>query len=235
MNNSKLYTENNSEQMEGAEKFFNLFGERIVNEFGNKKISLIDIGSGCGKVLNEVIIKKSGLSISNAIGVDKSNEMIKLSNQNYGNSSTSFCFMDAEEDIPNTLKNKKIDMVTSIYCHHWVKDLEKGFKIIYNLLDDEGLFCCVFLSWHIIIDIWNALEEKYAPYTKDWKKYFTHLFFRDNADEIMKKYLTSAGFKILEFYDGRNETFDYGKIQNFSSKLIIVPIVQLINLFLFNQ
>ena len=218
MNNSKLYTTNNSEQMDGAERFFNIFGEKIINEFGNKEISLVDIGSGCGKVLSEVVIKKSGLNIFNAIGVDKSIEMIKLANQTYGNSFTTFCFMDAEGDIPDTLKIKQVDMVTSIYCLHWVKDLKKGFQNIYDLLNLGGLFCCVFLEWHLVLDIWSALEEKYAPYTKDWKKNFTHLFFCDNADEIIKKQLTITGFKILEFYDGRNETFDYQKIQNFNSK-----------------
>jgi len=118
MNNSQLYSSNNTEQIAAAEKFFNVFGENVINEFGDKQISLLDIGSGCGTVLSKVILKKSGLNIIDAIGVDKSIEMIKLSNQNYSNSSTTFCFMDAEGDIPDTLKNKQFDMVTSIYCHH---------------------------------------------------------------------------------------------------------------------
>lgn len=63
--------------------------------------------------------------------------------------------MDAEGDIPDTLKNKQFDMVTSIYCHHWVKDLSKGFQNIYDLLNPGGLFCCIFLGWHIVVDIWS--------------------------------------------------------------------------------
>jgi len=220
MNNSQLYSNNNREQIAAAEKFFNIFGEKIINEFGDKQISLLDIGSGCGTLLSKVIIKKSGLNILNAIGVDKSIEMIKLSNQNYSNSSTTFCLMDAEGDIPDALKSKQFDMVTSIYCHHWIHDLNKAFKNIYDLLNPEGLFCCIFLGWHIVADIWSALEEKYSPFSNDWKLNFSHLFFCEDADEKLKKYLMGVGFKILDFYDARNEMFDYQNIQNFNSEFI---------------
>lgn len=60
MNNSQLYSSNNTEQIAAAEKFFNVFGEKVINEFGDKQISLLDIGSGCGTVLSKVILKRSG-------------------------------------------------------------------------------------------------------------------------------------------------------------------------------
>jgi len=97
--------------------------------------------------------------------------------------------------------------------------LSKGFQNIYDLLNPGGLFCCIFLGWHIVFDIWSTLEEKYSPFSDGWKSNFTDLFFCEDADEKLKKYLTGVGFKILNFYDGRNEIFDYQNIQNFNSEL----------------
>jgi len=144
MDNPELYTENNQLQEFGVERFFNFHGEYLRNEYRGKEITLIDIGSGCGRVLTEVVVGKSGLKFSKIIGIDKSEEMVRFSSEKYGNDLMSFQVMDTEGEIPESLKNQQFDMVTSFFCLPYCKDLNAAFLNIQNFLKPNGLFCCIF-------------------------------------------------------------------------------------------
>ena len=218
MNRAEHYADSNSQQMAGAVKFFEIFGDFLKLKFKNKEIKLLDIGSGCGKVLYEATVNRSELKFCKIIGIDKSDEMLKFADKNYGNDLMSFCLMDIEEEIPKNLRDQQFDMVTSFYCLHWIKDIKNVFQKIYGLLNSNGIFCCTFLQSTKINDIWDALAIKYPLYMKDWRKHFTPLWSLENANDILVKNLEDCKFKIIKFHDVKNEKFEFRNLQKYSSK-----------------
>ncbi|CAG9806042.1 unnamed protein product [Chironomus riparius] len=219
MNRAQVYAETNSQQIAGALKFFDIFGDFLKFKFQTKKINLLDIGSGCGKVLSEITFNRSKLNFSKIIGIDKSNEMLKFAVKNYENDLISFCLMDIEEEIPKILRDQQFDMVTSFYCLHWIKDIKNVFENIYELLNSNGIFCCTFLQSTKINDIWDALAIKYPLYMNDWRQHFTPLWSLENANEILIKYLQDCKFKIIKFHDVKNEKFEFRNLQKYSKML----------------
>ncbi|KAL7024898.1 hypothetical protein ACKWTF_013240 [Chironomus riparius] len=111
-------------------KTFSTNGDKLRKEFDGKEIAVLDIGSGCGKILKEIIVDKSGLKFSKVVGVDVSEEMVKFSNEKYGSDLISFQVMDAGSEIPENFKNQKFDLVTSFLCLHWIKDFDLAFQNI---------------------------------------------------------------------------------------------------------
>lgn len=217
MQNVELYSKNNNYQKFAAKKFYNIFGHVIKSNFGNRDLSLIDIGSGCGRILTEVTIAESGLKFSKIVGVDKSEKMLNFSNETYGSDSMSFCYMDVEGGVPEKLKGQKFDLATSFHVIHHVKDVKKAFETVYDLLDENGIFGCIFLIYHPFMSAWDALIEKY-PIMKTWRDYFTPVLSVEDPDEVLKEYLQKSGFEILDFIGGTNEIFDWQTPENLERK-----------------
>lgn len=217
MQNVELYSKNNNYQKSASRKFYNYFGDFLKAEFKNQEIYLIDVGSGCGKILSEVTVGESGLKFSKIIGVDKSEKMIKFSNKTYGSDLISFQYFDVLDKIPNNLTSEKFDMATSFHCLHHLSDVKKAFETINSLLSVNGIFGCVFFTWHTFISAWDALIEKY-PVMSTWRNHFTPLFAADNPDEILKSYLRESGFEIVEFIDDKNEFYEFKAPEEMASK-----------------
>jgi len=94
MQNVELYSKNNNYQKSASRNFYNYFGDFLKTEFKKQEIYLIDVGSGCGRVLSEVTVDESGLKFSKIVGVDKSEKMINFSNKMYGSELISFQYFD---------------------------------------------------------------------------------------------------------------------------------------------
>lgn len=218
MHKAELYTNHNSEQSAGIDYFLNNYGNILRSKFGNDKVKIIDIGSGCGRVLSKVLVPKSGLNFSKVIGIDISAEMIKFSNQMYGSETHSFYFMDAGGKIPEVLKNVQFDMATAIYSLMWIKNIKEAFMNVNELLRPGGYFCCVHLESHIIHDIWDLLAEKYPNYMGKWRNRFGPLWSIDDQNTKIRKCLNDCGFKIVKFLDGKDNSFDYKSAENFKSE-----------------
>jgi 2-polyprenyl-3-methyl-5-hydroxy-6-metoxy-1,4-benzoquinol methylase len=225
MQNVELYSKNNSYQKFAARKFFKLFGDDLKANFDNREISLIDVGSGCGKILSEVTIAESGLKFSKIVGVDKSEKMLNYSSEIYGSDSIKFHYMDVEAGVPKNLEGQKFDMATSFHVIHHVHDVKKAFETIYDLLDVDGIFGCIFLIYHPLMSAWDALIEKY-PIMSTWRNYFTPILSAENPEEILKEYLQESGFEIINFFGGRNEVFDWQTPDNLESELILLNIIE---------
>jgi ubiquinone/menaquinone biosynthesis C-methylase UbiE len=104
MQNVELYSKNNDFQIFSAKIFYNHIGNLLKNYFKNREVSLLDVGSGCGRILTEVTIAESKLKFAKVVGVDKSENMIKFANKNYKSDLLSFYYMDAGYSIPIELK-----------------------------------------------------------------------------------------------------------------------------------
>jgi len=221
MDKAHLYAATNSQQIDAAVKFFKIFGDFLKQKFKNKSVTLLDAGSGCGKVLFEISVKKSGLKFSKIIGVDKSYEMLKYAQEVYGNDGRiSFYHMDVEGEIPEMLRYQQFDMVSSFYCLHWTQDINNAFQNIYKLLNGNGLFCCVFLLSTKVNDIWDILAEKYSTYMKNWRAYYSPLWSLENAENMLQKSLEECDFKVIKFHDIKNEKFKFRDLENYASKYL---------------
>jgi juvenile hormone acid methyltransferase len=144
--------------------------------------------------------------------------MLKFAKKYYGSDLMSFYYMDAEGEIPKILRHHQFDIVSSFYCLHWIKDLKSAFQNIHKLLKTNGLFCCVFLQSTRVNDIWDNLSLKYPLYMKDWRSYYTPLWSVENANNLIEKYLEDCNFKIVKFYDIRNENFKFKNVENYTSR-----------------
>ncbi|CAG9800903.1 unnamed protein product [Chironomus riparius] len=224
--NVKQYTEHNGEQTKSAKKFFMFYADLLKDLYGDDPVTLIDVGSGCGRVLVNIILKDSELKFSKVVGADKCTKMIDHANKTYGSDELKFHLMDVQECVPECLKSLKFDILTSFYCLHWIHDLKKAFNVISSLLKPGGLFLCVFLKKHFLAGIYSALAQKYSPYMDNYENKFSELLFLDNADEVIKGYLTECGFEIVEFIDVKNDLCDL------NSEAIMSESLEVINPFL---
>lgn len=227
MDKAKLYSKHNEEQTQSAKKFFKYFGEFLREKFGNNSVTILDIGTGCGRVLVEIIMSESQLNFSQVVGVDKSHAMVNLAIKKYGNDHIFFCLMDIQESVPKFLKPIEFDIVTSFYCLHWIQDLPAAFEKINTFVKPDGVFCCVFILTHILIDIWNELIVKYSPYMDKWRGNFNYICYLENADEIIKEMLCASGIEIIAFIDEKNDMFNFGTKEFFTGIFRISYILSL--------
>lgn len=125
MNNAELYNQFNLLQIRDAEEIIEKFN-KIYDAKRNRSetCALVDIGSGCGKVLAEVIFKKTNTNFRSLIGFDISNEMIEFAKKNYENEIVKFYCADViGNGEENAMRHEMADIVTTFYCLHWIRDL----------------------------------------------------------------------------------------------------------------
>ncbi|KAG5667644.1 hypothetical protein PVAND_015618 [Polypedilum vanderplanki] len=77
------YCKYNSLQLRDASTFFKKNVNFLKDQFKDKPLRILDIGTGCGKVLHEVVLGESGLNFVDVIGVDKCSELIMQARKNY--------------------------------------------------------------------------------------------------------------------------------------------------------
>lgn len=123
MNNAELYNKYNKLQVRDAEDILRKFNQ-IHQISPSINCTLIDIGSGCGKVMAKVMLAKTKINFGELTGFDISQEMVYYANDKYGNEKIQFLCKDLigkKANIDNWLG--KADIVTSFYCIHWEGDL----------------------------------------------------------------------------------------------------------------
>jgi ubiquinone/menaquinone biosynthesis C-methylase UbiE len=127
MINAELYSKQNHLQIRDAEEIIQKFNEIVPSS--QESLTLMDIGSGCGEVLVNVVIRKMKFNLKEAFGIDICQEMVEHSKKKYENRFLKFFCIDLFNDElflsgRMELKPGSIDIVTSFYCLHWLKDLK---------------------------------------------------------------------------------------------------------------
>lgn len=159
----------------------------------NGNEALLDLGCGDGKITVEIAdMVKNGF----VIGVDNSEEMIKLAKERYPAetySNLSFEVMDAKE-----IKfNDKFDVVFSNAALHWVDDHRKMLRGINRSLKPGGRFLIQTggtgnaAAAFEIIELISAIN-KWAPYLKDATSPYNFL-----SDKDYEELVPDTGFKPL--------------------------------------
>ena len=222
MDNPELYNENNQLQEFGVEKFFNFHSEYLRKEYERTEMTLLDIGSGCGRVLTEVVVGKSELKFSKIIGIDISKEMVKFSNEKYGSDLMSFQVMDAEGEVPESLKNQQFDMVTSFFCLPYCKDINAAFQNIHNFLKPNGIFCCIFsqLSKAAKDSQLVGTDDKHAKFMIKYRD-IPNSRLMDDPSEVIRRHLNENRMEVVELIDIKNDEFEFADAEAAKRKSLL--------------
>ncbi|XP_054164652.1 juvenile hormone acid O-methyltransferase-like [Oppia nitens] len=157
--------------------------QRIVDDFPDKHFNtIVDLGCGTGNITNELATKLSHQSI---IGVDISEPMIKFAAENYRRPTVQYLAADICDEWPKfkdklQLAEHSVDLIVSIYCLHWVSDLDETIKNIIKLLKPGGYCYILLFSWSDLLPI----QQKMAIMDK-WQQYFFAI--PKNWNRIAKK------------------------------------------------
>ncbi|KAG5667265.1 hypothetical protein PVAND_015253 [Polypedilum vanderplanki] len=212
------YSKNNNLQFRDALNFIKRHKKFFNEHFGEKSLKLADIGTGCGKILNDAVLNESGLNFSFVVGIDKSVDLIKKASEKYKSEKTEFLVRNIEDDWIKDEYLINFDLIFSNYTFHWIKNHEKAFENIHQMLNPGGLFCFTFFHSSVIFYIWETLIN--SKYTKDKSfisDFLSNICFNEDGEKILKKTLEKSGFKIIAFDDERLD-FDFGPQEKFDGK-----------------
>ncbi|NP_001036901.1 juvenile hormone acid O-methyltransferase [Bombyx mandarina] len=196
MNNADLYRKSNSLQKRDALRCL----EEHANKIKWKKIGdrVIDLGCADGSV-TDILKVYMPKNYGRLVGCDISEEMVKYANKHHGFGRTSFRVLDIEGDLTADLK-QGFDHVFSFYTLHWIRDQERAFRNIFNLLGDEGDCLLLFLGHTPIFDVYRTLSH-----TEKWHSWLEHVDrfispYHDNEDpeKEVKKIMERVGFSNIE-------------------------------------
>lgn len=159
----------------------------------NGNEAVLDLGCGDGRITVEIAgMAKNGF----VIGVDNSEEMIKLAGERYPvekYNNLSFEVMDAKE----IRFNNKFDVVFSNAALHWVDDHKKVLEGINRSLKPGGRFLIQTGGTGNAAAAFETIREmaalnNWTSYLKDAKSPYN--FFSDKDYEML---ITTSGFKPL--------------------------------------
>jgi len=202
--NAENYCLNSSIQFEGANKLL-----KQTNFRGDE--SILDIGSGDGKVTAEI---SSYIPKGKVIGIDSSDEMIQYANRKFCSSdfpNISFSLQNAEK----LNYESEFDVIFSSFALHWVKDLASFMKRAQRALKNGGK-----IAFIIPLGISSPLEQVTEEIIKDpvWRSLFLEYSspweFLDVSE--YKKMITNAGFEIISF-ELMHHTKPFDSIKSFKN------------------
>lgn len=170
--------------------------ERNYSSWNNKVI--VDVGCGSGNFINKIIT----FPFKKAIGVDISDEMIKICKENNTCSKVDF----AKESVMNLpFKDSSIDLITSFNVLHYVEDLRKALSELYRILKSDGKI--IFSVRHPIRNMLKGEKEMSDYYDGGWH---SETWREANGIEVFSYYrtleswvnnLTRSGFVIKMLFE----------------------------------
>ncbi len=171
--------------------------KKIILENKNKHKTLLDIGCAYGHFLD---ILKDDFIVH---GMDISDHAICIAGNRVkceylqGNLE--------EEGIPFT---KKFDVITAISVIEHLHEPKKGLKVIFDHLNDDGLFCFE------IPTVSNKMSAIFYKLMFSWDN--THIFIK-SVDEV-ESLVSSVGFKKIATYSSTFPIFTKMRkfVRNFS-------------------
>ncbi|XP_028033988.1 juvenile hormone acid O-methyltransferase-like [Bombyx mandarina] len=217
---AELYENSNSIPRQDAADTLNEYSSRLNwKETGE---SILDIGSGDGSVTD---ILRSYLPTSRKIllGCDINERMVKHAEERYGNKTTAFTVLNIEGDIPDEMKGQ-FDHVFSFYTLHWIRNQEKGFTNIHNLMSNDGECLLTFLAYSPIYSLFEGLKDspKWTAWLKDFNLFVSPYHDCMEPDRVIEKLFKKIGFRFIDVRS-RQKKFVYNKISDFKSRLKLEP------------
>lgn len=146
-----------------------------------KQFTFLDVGCGNGWVVRRIAENNY---CKNAIGIDKSKNMILQANSNKENIKEKYIHTDIE-----SLKYKgKFDFIFSMESLYYVNSIDVALKKIYDLLKPGGEFFCGtdFYTDNIATTKWSNMMkiQMHLHSKKEWKKKFITVGFETKTKQI---------------------------------------------------
>lgn len=97
---------------------------------------LIDVGCGSGNITQDIA---QSINCDHILGLDLSDKMIEYANRTYSNDQIQFTIADICDEWDKLYKSIDVvegqaDIVTSIYCLHWVSNQKRAMDNIHRML-----------------------------------------------------------------------------------------------------
>lgn len=119
MNQASLYSKYNGLQKNDAKFVIDNY-LRLINWKTNENI--LDVGSGDGDVIFELLLPKIPKPFAKFIGSDISTEMVNFAKNKYNKSKVQFVHLDiSSTNLPPDFC-EYFDHIFSFYCLHWVME-----------------------------------------------------------------------------------------------------------------
>ncbi|CAO1396131.1 unnamed protein product [Diamesa serratosioi] len=228
MNNANLYHKSNTLQKRDTKQILDEFSH-LLNWRYDGTDSLLDIGSGTGDVLVELIIPRMPKNFAKVVGVDLSENMTRFAKEKHQNNHVDFYKVDIESDflsseinsyetktcfLSQTMKLGNYDFITSFYCLHWIQNQRQAISNIFNLLKTNGTCLMAFLVKHPFFDAYLELSRsmKYKEYLYDVDDNISPYHLYEKPLHVINKYLNEVGFKIFHV-EIKDKIFIYDNLE----------------------
>lgn len=125
MNNPQLYSVANQLQRNDVIMVIREYG-KLLTWRSDGKVRILDVGSGSGDVLIDLLEPFLPPSYEKLVASDLSMKMLNFARSAYGKSypKLEFYQLDIVADcMPNEYLDH-FDLITSFFCLHWIQDLE---------------------------------------------------------------------------------------------------------------
>jgi ubiquinone/menaquinone biosynthesis C-methylase UbiE len=175
-----------------------------VSFLNNDKI--LDVGCGNGRLTLEML--KANETI-NVVGLDKSVDMIKLSEELLSKSSCCDRVIFVVANILELHVKEVFDLVFSNSAIHWMIPLETTYKILYNVLKCGGRLAICQSGFGSYFELHNfvfslIIKMKLSNYFKNWK----YPSYYPMSNELVM-ILESVGFKDVKVESIESDGFEY--------------------------
>jgi tRNA (cmo5U34)-methyltransferase len=110
----------------------------LIKNFKTKKLRVLDIGAGSGKLLNKIYNETH----ATCVWQDFSQDFLSIAKKNLKNTNTEFFISDLNEKTWNENISGKFDVIVSSNAIHHLKDSKKKelYSQIFEMLTKGGFF-----------------------------------------------------------------------------------------------
>ncbi|CAH1646565.1 unnamed protein product [Spodoptera littoralis] len=196
MNDPELYNVANSMQKNAAVQCLNEYAKKM--NWKNIGDSAIDLGCGDGSVT--VILKKYMPSnYKKLVACDISEKAVKYANEHHSDEVTIFKVMDIQGDLPEEM-HSAFHHVFSFYALHWIRNQEKAFRNIYNLLEEGGDCLLTFLGYAPLYSVYSILSQcsKWESWLKDVQKFISPYHDMQEPEKKVTQMMQEIGFRNID-------------------------------------
>ncbi|XP_077535746.1 uncharacterized protein LOC144148019 [Haemaphysalis longicornis] len=140
----------------------------------------LDVGCGPGNFLQEHLLPRLR-PCRRVVAVDNSPYMLEYATRHCLEPEVTFDFMDIEQSDPQRIldTHDSFDRVFSFLTFHYVWDLPKAYRNVYNLLKDEGECLILYFTRTAITDVFQRLHEM-----EEWSAYTPFPAARTHGKEL---------------------------------------------------
>lgn len=160
--------------------FLNELFKKIVNEVNGKAPSVLDIGTGDGKLLLAIAKKNPKCKF---IGIDFSEGMLNKARQNFKKFKVKGKFIKGNLENKLPFKSNSINYVVSSTAIHHVRNKERLFGEIYRILKKNGKL--------LVMDQSDKEDKKYKKLKRELRKNYPKLWtkYSQSFDKLERETL----------------------------------------------